>query len=105
MDVVEAYNYTYQVVQKRCPELTDVAMFRVYWAYFVVLDKLLVTANYKSIPEYSVVYDFLKKNWVNAAKCKYFQKTRRLAAIALGIHLKLYRALALGHAHTHKVND
>lgn len=105
MDVVEAYEYTYQVVQRCCPELIDVAMFRLYWAHFVVLDKMLVAENYKELPQFKPVWRFLKKNWAKIIRCKYFQSTRRVASIALRIHLKLYRALAIGQAHRRKVND
>lgn len=104
MDVVDAYDYTYKVVCDRKPELRDVAEFRIYWAYFVVLDKMLETGKYKELPQFAQVHRFLKKNWINIVRCKYFQNTRRLAAVALGIHLQLYRMLSMLQANRYKVN-
>ena len=105
MDVIDAYEYTYQIVRERCPELIDIAMFRVYWSYFVVLDEMLVTDNFKEFSQFKTVWGFLRKNWIKIACCQYFQKTRRIAAVALGVHLNLYRVMALGQMHRRKVND
>lgn len=105
MDVVDAYRFTLEQVQKSCPELCDVAMFRLYWAHFVVLDKILVTPNYKQLPQYAQVVGFLKKNWRSIVTCSYFQKARRIAALALKIHVGLYRRLVLMRDRGAEVND
>ena len=103
MDAVDAYAYTLEVIGQRCPELTDVAMFRLFWAYFVVLDKMLVTEHYQQLPQYKQVVAFLQKNWMNIVKCGYFQKSRRLAAVALKLHVQLYRLLVMCHNKTYGV--
>lgn len=93
MDVIEAYEHTLAQVKKNCPQLCDVAMFRLYWAHFVVLDKILVTENYKTLPQYQQVLSFLKKNWLSIVKCPCFQRSRRIAAITLKLNVRLYRKL------------
>ena len=95
MDVVDAYTYTLEQVREHCPELEDVAQFRLYWAHFVVLDKLLMTKGYKQLPQYGAVKSYLKKNTWKIFRNAYFTRARRLAALALGIHVGLYRLLVL----------
>lgn len=95
MDIIEAYESTLEIVKKNCPGLIDVALFRLYWAYFIVLDRMIVTKNYSSIAEYKQVVKFLKKNWLKILCCSYFQKTRRIAAVILKINISLYRYFSL----------
>ena len=105
MDVVDAYQYTLDEVKKHCPELAGVAAFRLYWANFVVLDKMLVTENYKNLPQYPAVVGFLRKNFRAIVSCPYFQKARRIAALALRVHVGLYRQLVRMRDHGAEVND
>lgn len=94
MHAIEAYEYTLECVQKNCPELKDVAMFRIHWANFVVLDRMLATENYKQIQQFKTVLTHLKRNWLAIAKMGYFTKARRISAIALKISLSLYLKLS-----------
>lgn len=105
MDVVDAYSYTLQVVRECCPELTDVAMFRLYWANFVVLDKILATEDYQKLPQFKPVKDFLRKNWIKVLSCHYFRFSRRVAAVALKVNVSLYRFLAIGNMRKYRAND
>ena len=105
MDVVDAYDYTLQVVRERCPELTAVAEFRLLWANFVVLDKMLATNGYEKLPQYGPVVAYLKKNWRKIVGNPHFQKTRRLAAVVLRVSTRLYRLLALRHNHSRGVHS
>lgn len=98
MDIIEAYEMTLDFVKKNCPDLEEVARFRVCWANFVVLDRLLQVENYKQYPEYQQVVAYLKKNAGFIMRCRYFQKTRRIAAAALKMHAGLYRLLSKAHS-------
>lgn len=90
MDVIEAYQYTLQQVTKRYPQLISQAKFRLYWAHFIVLDRMMEQPDYKNFPQYQQVVSFLKKNWFSVCRCPYFNRTRRIAAVALKINVKLY---------------
>ncbi len=94
MDIVEAYEENYDFVMNNCPDLEEVARFRLCWANFVVLDRLLQVSDYNKYPEYQQVVRFLKENACFVMRCHYFQKTRRIAAVALKIHVGLYRILS-----------
>lgn len=104
MYVIEAYEYTMNLVLERKLDLTDVALFRVFWSYFVVLDRILLVENYRNIPQYRQIVAFLKKNWLNILKCGYFQKSRRIAAVALKINVKLYCLLSVLKAKRDEIN-
>ncbi len=94
MDIVEAYDRNYQMVEKKYPEIIDVAKFRAQWANFVVLDRMMESENYWKYAEYKQVKHTLKKNVRSILFSKYFHKTRRISAMALGINIKLYYILS-----------
>ncbi len=102
MDVIDAYNYTYGIVEKECPDFKDLALFRIQWANFVVLDRMLLVDNYKKLPQYKEVVKYLKKNWLNILKSPYFRKGRRISALALKINVRLYKLLSLANHHKTK---
>lgn len=105
MDAISAYEHTLDVISKRqLNNLTEVALFRLWWSYFVVLDRILSTDNYRSIPQYRQVVKYLKKNWFNILKCGYFQKTRRISAVALKINVRLYRLMSKAKAKRDAIN-
>ena len=91
MDVVRAYEYTEQVVERYCPELRPQANFRLFWSYFVVLDRLIKFSNYRNFPQYKEVICYLKHNWKSVYKCTYFSISRRISAVLLKINVNLYR--------------
>lgn len=105
MDVVEAYQYTLDEVQKSCPELLEAARFRLFWANFVVLDKMLVTENYRSLPQFRPVLRFLRSHWLEIVRNPYFRRSRRIAAVALRLQTGLYRRLVLARDSGAKVNE
>lgn len=94
MDVINAYEYVFDKVKISYPELLPQAQFRLFWAHFVVLDRIMEQRNYKQIPEYEGVVSYLKKSWKEVVMCPYFQLSRRLAAVALRIHPRLYYFLS-----------
>ena len=94
MHIIEAYEYTLDFVKTNCPSALDVANFKLYWAHFVVLDRMMATKRYRRLPQYKGVVSFLKKNWLNIVKCPYFQSSRRVAALALKVNINLYYLLS-----------
>lgn len=97
MDVIDAYLYTLDIVRERCPEMMPAAQFRVHWAHFVVLDRMLEEHNYHKLPQYPAVRSYLKKTWWAIVKDPYFQKSRKIAAVALKINIRLYALLSRMH--------
>lgn len=97
MDIIEAYEETYDFVMKCCPALEEAARFRICWANFIVLDKMLQVRDYKKYPEYEQVVAYLKQNAAFIIHCNFFQKSRRIAAMALKLNIGLYSILSKLH--------
>ncbi len=94
MDVIEAYEKNYLSVKQNYPAIIDVAEFRVEWAYFVVMDRMMECDHYWTIPEYKKVKRFLKKKAPAILTSRYFRKSRRIGALALMLNIKLYCLLS-----------
>lgn len=94
MDIIEGYEETKSLFSQH-GELEYFVDFRVMWAHFTVLDKMLMLDDYEKLPEYERVLSFLKKNAFKAMKTKAFTKGRRIAALALKVNVKLYRILLM----------
>lgn len=96
-DIIEAYQFTFDIVEKRCPELIPYAEFRLYWSYFVVLDSMLTYKKYWTLPCYDKVCKFIKKNWHKIFRNPIFQSNRKYGLLALKFNVRLYRVLMKLH--------
>ena len=55
------YQKFYTEVVKEYPNLTEVAFFRLAYAHFFILDKMLLDDNFKGFKDYPKIYGYLKK--------------------------------------------
>lgn len=94
MDLVDAYEKNLAVAEEKFPEIVEQAKFRLDWAYFTVLDRMLQLEDYKSNEDYQMVVTHLKKNAWSVIKSKYFYKSRKIGAFALLFSVRVYRAMA-----------
>lgn len=94
-DVIDAYTLNLQKVRALAPELESLALFRYYWSYCVVLDKMLMTDNFKTLDRYDEIKSFIKKNWLNIVRCKYLSKFRRMSIIIFILNVQLYRQIVI----------
>ena len=90
---VEIYRRYYELVKEQYSTLEEEGFFRVAYAYFFILDKMLLLDDYKKIEEYNDILGFLKKNAFKISRNRIFRKGRRIAALTLLINIKLYRIL------------
>lgn len=95
MDFIEAFEQTKEVVESKFPDSIKEAEFKLFWAYFSVFDRMLMENRYWEIAEYPKVRDFLKKNAMRIVKDQYFQKARKIGALALKVNVKIYRKLIM----------
>jgi Glycosyltransferases involved in cell wall biogenesis len=95
IDIIDGYEKTYQVVCKLFPKLREEADCLRIWSRFIVLDKMLVEENYKSIPEYKEIVTFLKVHTKAILHNQYFNKKRKVASMLLSINISLYRKIIL----------
>lgn len=94
IDVIKAYEETVRI-SKNYPQIQNAANFRLCWAYFVVLDRILLLDNYRSVPEYNEVIRYLKAHAFEIMRNNCFAKSRRIAALALKVNVRLYRVLLM----------
>ncbi|MEG0230122.1 MAG: glycosyltransferase family 2 protein [Oscillospiraceae bacterium] len=95
LDTIEAYEFTFNIVKEKYPNLMKEAYFRYYWSNFIVLDKMLRNKNFKEIDEYRKIVKILKKNFWDIFTNDLFQNSRRISALALKINVKLYKMLLM----------
>ena len=92
---IDIYQKFYNEVVKNYPDLKEVAFFRLAYAHFFILDKMLLDDQYKQFEAYSQIHRFLKGHAFAIARNPIFRKGRRISALALFINISLYRFLLL----------
>ncbi|EFM35795.1 glycosyltransferase, group 2 family protein [Streptococcus oralis SK255] len=92
---IDIYQKFYNEVVKNYPDLKEVAFFRLAYAHFFILDKMLLRENYREIKGYPAIYHFLKKHAFSIFKNPIFRMGRRISALALFLNIRLYRILLL----------
>ena len=92
-DVIKAYEDNWEFIETKCADLLPEIKFRLNWAHFVVLDKMIQAKMTKNDTNYRNVSKHLKKEWKNILFCPYFNKNRKIGIIALKINDMLYRYL------------
>lgn len=90
---IDIYQKFYIEVVKEYPNLTEVAFFRLAYAHFFILDKMLLDDNFKEFKDYPRIYGYLKKHAFAIFKNTIFRKGRRISALALFVNVRLYRIL------------
>lgn len=92
-DIVDAYHFSYERIMKEAPQLENQILFRLYWAHFVVLDRMLMSEYESDLEKRKFLVKYLRENFGNIIKCDYFSKGRKLLAVALMINLNFYKLL------------
>ena len=92
---IDIYQKFYNEVMKNYPDLKEVAFFRLAYAHFFILDKMLLDDQYKQFEAYSQIHRFLKGHAFAISRNTIFRKGRRIGALALFINISLYRFLLL----------
>ena len=90
LNVIEAYEQNAKIIKENYPELADTATMRLNWAYFYVLDRLLVDADFKDRVLEDRLIAYLKKNTKNILSDSRFTRARKLSFLALCLSRKLY---------------
>lgn len=89
-DVIKAYIKNYKIIANKFPDLKTVAKMRICWAYFFVLDKMILIP---SNDEIKVVRNFLIKHRIFILKNHSFTFMRKISMLALMCDYRLYQTL------------
>ncbi|XVG94919.1 glycosyltransferase family 2 protein [Eubacteriales bacterium KG125] len=90
-DIIEGYKFAYDKIMEEAPHLEKQVLFRLYWAHFIVLDRMLMSGIQEDQEKKKILISFIKCNFKEIISCKYFSKGRKLLAIALMINTDLYK--------------
>ena len=93
MSFIYFYEETLKVVQQKYPSVITQARFKLFWAYFALLDGIIQQDDYQKIPEYCKIVRYLKRNTIRILKNPYFRKGRKVGALMLLINVRLYKLL------------
>lgn len=91
LDVIQAYEKNYSIIEKKYPSLIETAEMRLCWAYFTVLDKLIYDNSKKNKITLQLTISYLRKRIPLILKNPQFSKARKLSAVALSISPWLYK--------------
>ena len=95
LNVIEAYEQNANIIREHYPSITDVATMRLNWAYFYVLDRLLVDSDFKDKALEDKLIAYLKKNSMNILRDSRFTNARKISFLALLFSRKLYTKILL----------
>ena len=95
LNVIEAYEQNANIIREHYPVIADVATMRLNWAYFYVLDRLLIDSNFKDKLLEDKLINYLKQNRVNILKDSRFTNARKISFLALLFSRKLYTQILL----------
>ena len=96
LNVIEAYEQNANIIREHYPTITDVATMRLNWAYFYVLDRLLIDSDFKDKQLEDKLIHYLKQNRVNILRDARFTNARKISFLALLFSRKLYTQILLG---------
>lgn len=95
LNVIEAYEQNANIIREHYPAIADVATMRLNWAYFYVLDRLLIDSDFKDKLLEDKLINYLKQNRVNILKDSRFTNARKISFLALLFSRKLYTQILL----------
>ena len=95
LNVIEAYEQNANIIREHYPTITDVATMRLNWAYFYVLDRLLIDSDFKDKQLEDKLIHYLKQNRVNILRDARFTNARKISFLALLFSRKLYTQILL----------
>ena len=95
LNVIEAYEQNANIIREHYPAIADVATMRLNWAYFYVLDRLLIDSDFKDKLLEDKLIHYLKQNRVNILRDARFTNARKISFLALLFSRKLYTKILL----------
>ncbi len=104
-DMIDAYEYTLALVRDRLPDAVPAAVFRLWWAHFVVLDRMLEAGLDPASVRDGAVLARLRADWKQIVRCPLFSKGRRISAAALHVSLPLYKRISAMHRKIYGLNQ
>lgn len=95
-DCIEAYKRNKEIIDERYPEISDIALSNYCWSHFYALDRLLISEDENNyLDREKEIIKFLRAKVFFIIRKSRLAKNRKIAAVALFINVRLYKALLL----------
>ena len=94
-DLIEIVEEFYNTVYENYPGLEEAADCRKMYAYFSVLNSILLEEEFKNNSFYPRIVNYFKKNYIKLLRNKYITRNRKLSILLIKININLYRRVLM----------
>lgn len=95
LDLIDIVNIIHKKVYRDYPNLKEAADCRQMYAYFSVLNSMLMEDNFKENKYYTQIERYFGKNYMKLLKNKYITRNRKLSILLIKININLYKKVLL----------
>ena len=94
-DLIEIVEKFRKTTYENYPGLKEAVDCRKMYAYFSVLNSILLEENYRDNEYYSEILSYFKRNYISLLKHKYINRNRKLSVILIKLNIDLYRKVLM----------
>lgn len=94
-DLIKIVEKFHKMTYENYPGLKEAADCRKMYAYFSVLNSILLEENYRDNEYYSKILSYFKRNYISLLKNKYINHNRKLSVILIKLNIDLYRKVLM----------
>lgn len=94
-DLIEIVEKFHKMTYKNYPDLKEAADCRKMYAYFSVLNSILLEDEFKNNLYYARIINYFKENYKAILKNKYINRNRKLSVILIKLNIGLYRKVLM----------
>ena len=99
-DLIEIVEKFHVNVYRNYPSLKEAADCRKMYAYFSVLNSILLEENFKNNTFYLQIINYFKENYKKLLNNKYITRNRKLSIILIKLNINIYRKVLLRYKNT-----
>lgn len=99
-DLIEIVEKFHTNVYKNYPSLKEAADCRKMYAYFSVLNSILLEEDFKNNSFYKQIIDYFKEEYMKLLRNKYITRNRKLSILLIKFSINLYRKVLLRYKNT-----
>jgi hypothetical protein len=94
-DLIEIVEKFHKTTYENYPGLKEAADCRKMYAYFSVLNSILLEDEFKNNRYYAQIINYFKGNYKAILKNKYINRNRKLSVILIKLNIDLYRKVLM----------
>ena len=94
-DLIEIVDEFHNTVYENYPELEKAADCRKMYAYFSVLNSILLEDEFKNNSFYPQIVNYFKENYIKLLRNKYITRNRKLSILLIKININFYRRVLM----------